>query len=42
MAVIRRIFRMVGPEGASIKGVAGTLNREGIEPPGKSWSKSGR
>ncbi len=35
MAVVRRIFRMVGLEGASITGVARTLNREGIEPPGK-------
>ena len=36
MAVVRRIFRIVDPEGAPITGVAGTLNREGIEPPGKS------
>jgi site-specific DNA recombinase len=42
MAVVRRIFRMVGLDGASITGVARTLNREGIEPPGKPWSKSGR
>jgi site-specific DNA recombinase len=42
MAVVRRIFRMVGLEGASITGVASALNREGIEPPGKPWSKSGR
>jgi hypothetical protein len=42
MAVVRRIFRIVDPEGAPITGVAGTLNREGIEPPGKSWSKSRR
>ena len=42
MAVVRRIFRMVGLEGVSITGVAKALNREGIEPPGKPWSNSGR
>jgi site-specific DNA recombinase len=42
IAVVRRIFRMVGLEGVSITGVARALNREGIEPPGKPWSKSGR
>jgi site-specific DNA recombinase len=42
MSVVRRIFRMVGLEGASITGVARALNRESVEPPGKPWNKSGR
>ena len=42
MHVVRRIFRMVGVEGASITGVARALNGEGIEPPGAPWSRSGR
>jgi hypothetical protein len=42
MPVVRRIFRMVGLEGASITGVARALNSEGIEPPGAPWTKSGR
>ena len=42
MPVVRRIFRMVGLEGTSITGVARMLNREGVEPPGKPWNRSGR
>jgi len=42
MLVVRRIFRMVGVEGASLRGVATTLNREGVESPGAPWSRSGR
>jgi site-specific DNA recombinase len=42
MPVVRRIFRMVGMEGASITSVARTLNREGVTPPNSPWSKSGR
>jgi site-specific DNA recombinase len=42
MSVVRRVFRMVGVEGMSIKGVARMLNQEGVKPPGAPWSKSGR
>jgi site-specific DNA recombinase len=42
MAVVRRIFRMVGVEGASIKSVVATLNREGVKPPVAPWSRSNR
>jgi site-specific DNA recombinase len=41
MAVVRRVFRMVGAEGAGIYGVHKTLEREGVPPPGggKYWDK---
>src|SRR5215210_4206373 len=41
MAVVRRIFRMVGTEGASMHGVARTLEREGVPNPagGRYWYK---
>jgi site-specific DNA recombinase len=41
MAVVRRIFRMVGTEGASIGKVKKTLHWEGITTPasGASWSR---
>jgi site-specific DNA recombinase len=41
MAVVRRVFRMVGAEGASIYGVHKTLEREGVPPPGggRYWDK---
>ncbi len=42
MAVVRRIFRMVGVEGASLNSVAKTLNREGVKPPTSPWSRSGK
>jgi site-specific DNA recombinase len=42
MSVVKRIFYMVGIEGVSIKGVAKSLNREGVKPPASPWSKSGR
>jgi site-specific DNA recombinase len=42
MLVVRRIFRMIGVEGASIRSVVATLNREGVKPPGAPWSRSGR
>jgi site-specific DNA recombinase len=42
MLVVRRIFRMIGVEGASIRGVVATLNREGVKSPGAPWSRSGR
>jgi site-specific DNA recombinase len=42
MSIVKRIFHMVGVEGTSIKGVANTLNREGVKPPVAPWSKSGR
>jgi site-specific DNA recombinase len=41
MSVVRRIFYSVGVEGESIKGVAKTLNREGVKPPASPWSRSG-
>jgi site-specific DNA recombinase len=41
MAVVRRVFRMVGAEGAGIYGVHKTLEREGVPPPGggRYWDK---
>jgi len=41
MAVVRRIFRMVGTEGASLGKVKKTLDREGTPTPagGGSWSR---
>ncbi len=41
MALIRRIFRMVGAEGASIGTVRRTLEKEGIPAPsgGRCWSR---
>ena len=42
MSVVRRVFRMVGVEGMSLKGVAAALDREGVKPPGVSSSGSGR
>ena len=39
MSVVRRIFRMVGLEGASITGVGKALNREGVESPDAPWSR---
>jgi site-specific DNA recombinase len=42
MSVVRRIFRMVGVEGVSLRGVVNTLNREGVKPPGGPWTRSGR
>ncbi len=42
MAVVRRIFRMVGVEGAGIRTVENQLNREGVRPPGSAWSRSKR
>jgi site-specific DNA recombinase len=42
MEVVRRIFRMVGAEGESLRGVANTLEREGIPTPkrAKHWNRS--
>jgi site-specific DNA recombinase len=42
MIVVRRVFRMLGVEGASIRSVVTTFNREGVKPPGAPWSRSGR
>ena len=41
MAVVRRVFRMVGAEGAGIYGVHKTLEREGVLAPGggRYWDK---
>ena len=41
MAVVRRVFRMVGAEGAGIYSVHKTLEREGVPAPGggKYWDK---
>jgi hypothetical protein len=41
MVVVRRVFRMVGAEGAGIYGVHETLEREGVPAPGggKYWDK---
>ncbi len=42
MEVVRRIFRMIGAEAASLKGVAETLEREGLPTPkrAKHWNRS--
>src|SRR5918997_1446772 len=42
MEVVRRIFRMVGAEGASLKGVAKKLEGEGLPTPkrAKHWNRS--
>jgi site-specific DNA recombinase len=42
MAVVRRIFNMVGTEGASLRAVAKTLEREGVPTPkrAKHWNRS--
>jgi site-specific DNA recombinase len=42
MPVVRRIFRMVGMEGISIRSVTRTLNHEGVKPPFAPWSRSGQ
>jgi site-specific DNA recombinase len=41
MAVVRRVFRMIGAEGAGIYGVHKTLERDGVPAPGggKYWDK---
>jgi hypothetical protein len=41
VVVVRRVFRMVGAEGAGIYGVHETLKREGVPAPGggKYWDK---
>src|SRR5215212_9461357 len=41
MAVVRRVFRMIGAEGAGIYSVHKTLEREGVPAPGggKYWDK---
>ena len=41
MAVVRRIFRMIGTEGVAIRGVKKTFEREGLPTPeGKSiWGQ---
>ena len=41
MPVVRRIFRMIGVEGASLRSVAKKLNSEGVKPPVAPWGKSG-
>jgi len=42
MAVVERIFRMVGAEGTSLRGVVMALNREGIKLPASTNNRSGR
>ena len=42
MAVVGRIFRMVGAEGMSLRGVVMALNRERIELPASTSNRSGR
>jgi site-specific DNA recombinase len=42
MPVVRRIFRMIGVEGASLRSVAKKLNSEGVKPPVAPWGKSGQ
>ncbi len=42
MLVVRRVFRMIGVDGAYIRSVVATLNRESVKPPGAPWSRSGR
>jgi site-specific DNA recombinase len=42
MAVISRIFRMIGAEGMSLRGVVTALNREHVRLPASTNNKSGR
>jgi site-specific DNA recombinase len=42
MVVVSRIFRMVGAEGASLRGVVTALNSDGVKRPASTSNKSGR
>jgi site-specific DNA recombinase len=42
MAVVRRIFRMIGADGTSLRSVVTALNREGVKLPASTSNKSGR
>ncbi len=42
MAVVGRVFRMIGAEGVSLRGVVAALNREGAKLPTSTNNRSGR
>ena len=42
MAVVRRIFRMIGADGMSLRGVVAALNHEGVKLPASTSNSSGR
>ncbi len=42
MAVVGRIFRMIGAEAVSLRGVVSTLNSEGVTLPASTNNRSGR
>jgi site-specific DNA recombinase len=42
MAVVSRIFRMIGAEGVSLRGVVTALNQEDVKLPASTNNKSGR
>jgi len=42
MPVVARIFRMIGSDSVSLRGVVDTLNREGVKLPASTNNRSGR
>ena len=42
MAVVKRIFRIIGAEGMSLRGVVNALNRDKVKLPASNNNKSGR
>ena len=42
IVVVKRIFRMIGAEGVSLRGVVAALNREKVKLPASKNNKSGQ